>query len=103
LRSLPSRRTVTWLASAAQVGGRAAGIVAIEYRTGNDPVVAGLEFAVGQVVQRGADPGLEQARVAGLRAGQGDDAVGVEAAAGEQVADGDHVLVAHGPDRRGSC
>ena len=69
-----------------------------EQGTGNHAIAAGLQFARSQLVQIGAQTRAQQARRGHYRTGQRNDTLDRQAPAGEQQADGDHVLIANAPD-----
>ncbi|MNP24085.1 hypothetical protein D3C76_1168270 [compost metagenome] len=83
---------------AAEEGTGATGGAAAQQGAGHHAVGAGLHFAGGELLQAGAQAGTQQARPLDHGAGQGHHAFDPEPAAGEQLADGDHVLVTDVPD-----
>src|SRR5690606_22317661 len=68
-----------------------------EHRAGNHPIEAGLELAGGEFLQVGAQTGTQQTRLLDDRAAQRDHALNEQLAGGEQLAYGNHVLIADLP------
>src|SRR5690606_38456427 len=82
----------------AQIVGGATGQTTTQHRAGNNPVVARLHLAGGQLGQIGAQHCAQQAGALHLGATQGDDTLRRQMASGKQTPYGDHVLIIDMPD-----
>jgi len=70
----------------------------VEHRTGDHAMLALVQFARDEGVDRRAEPGAQQPRRAHRRAGKRDHPPDVQFTSAHQMPEGDHVLVANVPD-----